>query len=589
MNASSSLLLSVVLASCLPVLAAEPHRSPVEVVVSGTGEWLATANQTSDSVSLLQLPDGKLLDELSVGEHPTGLIYAADSNRIYVAASRAGEVWELEVKQHRLSKRRVFAATGEPTGLAMHPDGKRLFVTLTALDQVAEIDLSSGDITRRIAVGRWPRSLAISPNGNRLVVSASGDRGVSVVDLAKGELAWTDKFMGINVGQFVIDATGSAAYFPWMVYRANPITRDNIQRGWVLASRIGKVRLEKQDRREAISLDPQGEAIADPYGIALTSDEQHLIVTAGGTHELLFYQLPGLPFESRGGPDHIDPLLELDESRFFRIQLGGRPQGLKLSPDNRFAYVANYLRDSVQVVDLEERKLIDEFPLGGPSEPSLSRRGEAIFYDGRRSLDQWYSCHSCHFEGGGNSVAIDTHNDGSTFSFKTVLPLHHVHQTKPWTWHGWQTDLEAAMRKSITSTMLGKEPEEADVKALIAHLATIEPPTNPYRAIDGKLTPSQERGQAIFQGRGGCASCHSGDHTTDGEVHVVGLEQQRDRYRGFNTPSLVGVYRKVKLLHDGRASSLESVLQRHHAPENVSGEALNEKELADLIEYLRTL
>ena len=95
----------------------------------------------------------------------------------------------------------------------------------------------------------------------------------------------------------------------------------------------------------------------------------------------------------------------------------------------------------MQVVDLAERKVVRTIPLGGPAEPSLARRGEAIFYDARRSLDQWYSCHTCHYEGGTNSVTTDTTNDGTPFTFKTVLPLHHLHETGPWTWHGWQTDL----------------------------------------------------------------------------------------------------------------------------------------------------
>ena len=87
---------------------------------------------------------------------------------------------------------------------------------------------------------------------------------------------------------------------------------------------------------------------------------------------------------------------------------------MQLSADGQRAYVANYLSNSVQVVDLVERKVARTIDVGHAAEISLARRGEAIFYDGRRSLDQWYSCHSCHYEGGTNAVTIDTLNDGST-------------------------------------------------------------------------------------------------------------------------------------------------------------------------------
>jgi len=340
-----------------------------------------------------------------------------------------------------------------------------------------------------------------------------------------------------------------------------------------------------------MSLDPQGKAIADVDGLALTSDESRLIVSAAGTHELLVYQTAGLPLKDYGGTDHIDPELLKDSDRFFRIELSGRPMGLKVGRDDRTVYVANYLDNSVQVVDLAERQITRTFSLGGPKEPSLARRGESIFYDARRSLDQWYSCHTCHYEGGTNSVPTDTLNDGSPFTFKTVLPLYQLHQTAPWTWHGWQTDLTAAMKKSLTETMLGPKPTDDDAAALLAYLQQLEPPPNPFRQKDGSLSTAAERGKRIFESeKAGCATCHNGPLFTDGQVHDVGLGSPRDRYKGYNTPSLRGVYQKVKLLHDGRAESLEAALTGPHAPENVAGSGkLSEDELKDLIEFLKSL
>ena len=265
--------------------------------------------------------------------------------------------------------------------------------------------------------------------------------------------------------------------------------------------------------------------------------------------------------------------------------------GLRLANDDRTVFVANYLSNSVQVVDLQERRLLRSIPLGGASPPSLARRGEAMFFDARRSLDQWYSCHTCHYEGGTNSVAMDTLNDGTSFTFKTVLPLFHVTETAPWTWHGGQDDLHVAVRKSITTTMRGTEPTKSDVAALVAYLSSLTPPPNPHRKHDGPLSESAERGRQVFHSRrAGCASCHSGPYFTDGEVHDVGLGGPRDRHQGFNTPSLLGVHRKVLLLHDGRSKLLHDLLTGPHCPTTVSGtEALSEVDLSDLIGYLRSL
>ena len=119
----------------------------------------------------------------------------------------------------------------------------------------------------------------------------------------------------------------------------------------------------------------------------------------------------------------------------------------------------------------------------------------------------------------------------------------------------------------------------------------MKPLPNPFLNADGSLTEAAERGKTVFHSsKAGCASCHRGEHFTDGEIHDVGLGSDKDRYEGFNTPTLRGVFRKVRLLHDGRSKSLHDLLTEDHAPEKVTGEGkLNESELEDLIAYLRSL
>lgn len=572
-------------------LAAEPDRSPVDLVLGPDDAWLVTVNQTADTVSLVRTSDGKVLDEEPVGDHPIGIARVPDGNSILVSNHYSGEVSLLEVQGEKLVSFRPIDVGFQPHGIAIGPDGRTVYVATTANAQVAVLDLGQRRVTARIDVGRWPRHVALSPDGSRLAVGTSGDRGLTIVDTKTGQAAYQEQFVGLNIGHLAASKDGQHVYFPWMVYRNNPITQGNIRLGWVMASRIARLRLDGPARREAMSLDPQGQAIADVEGLALTSDESRLVVSASGTHELLVYRTQGLPLKDFGGTDHIEPELLKDSDRFHRIALSGRPMGLRIGQDNQTVYVANYLDNSVQVVDLAARKLSRTLPLGGPAKPSLARQGEAIFYDARRSLDQWYSCHTCHYEGGTNSVTTDTTNDGSAFTFKTVLPLYNLPETGPWTWHGWQTDLRSGMRKSLTETMLGPQPTEQDVDAVLAYFAALPGPPNPFKSKDGSLSEAATRGKAIFESdRAGCASCHNGPHFTDGQVHDVGLGSRRDRYPGYNTPTLRNLYQRVKLLHDGRVESLEALLTGPHAPEKVAGSGgLSEIEVKDLVEYLKTL
>ena len=183
---------------------------------------------------------------------------------------------------------------------------------------------------RIFEVGHWPRYLAISHDETRLAVGLSGESRIAVVDLDSGERLFTQYMTGaINIGHLQASKDGTYVYFPWMVYRDNPITPMFIRLGWVLASRIGRTRLDGPAYREAISLDVPGKAVADPHGITMSSDERRMVISASGTHELLVYRKPDLPFSGAGGPgDLIDRRLMADNDLFYRIPLGGRPMGL---------------------------------------------------------------------------------------------------------------------------------------------------------------------------------------------------------------------------------------------------------------------
>lgn len=578
---------------CELSFADESYRSPVDVVLSKTGDWLVTANESSHSISLVDVSTGKVQDELPVGDQPAAIALCRGGTHVVVSCSDIGLITIVKVRDEELVKVSEISVGDLPLGLAVSPDGKTGYVGLTAVGEVAELNLVEGKVVRNFAVGPWPRYLSLSPDGKTLAVACSGESKIAVVDTKTAVVLYKEKLTGgINIGHMRTSKDGKYVYFPWMVYRSNPITRDNIQRGWVLASRIGRVRLDGESYREAISLDVPRKAVADPHGLVLSHDERRLVVAASGTHELLVYRNPDLPYVGVGGPgDLIDRKLLADRDLFYRIDVGGRPMGMAIADDNRTVYVANYIRDSVQEVDIESKRITREIPLGGPTSPDLARKGMAIFYDGRRSLDQWYSCHTCHYNGGVNSKSMDTLNDGSTLTMKTVLPLYNVHDTSPWTWHGWQGDLSDAMDKSFTSTMKGPPINSDDKRAILAYLKTLKPPANPFRLQGGELSDSAKRGKLVFESKNAsCTNCHTGEFFTDGKIHDVGLGAKEDRYDGFNTPTLIGVYRKVRLLHDGRAKSLEEVITDYHSPEKVSGNsALTPQEVTDLVAYLKSL
>lgn len=570
---------------------ASPDRSPVDLVLTPDGTRLLTVNQGANSVSLVDIAQGRVLDETPCGSRPCHVALTPDGRRALVTASYSGELLVFDLAGDRLQRAATLAVGHEPRGVAIAPDGKQAYVALSAASAVAVVDLERLELAERVAVGRWPRQLALSPDGSRLAVGCSGSGGVSVVDTAARKQLYFEEFIGLNLEQMQTSADGRYVYFPWIIYRNNPITDENIRRGWVLASRIARVKLDGPARREAIALDPRGQAVGDPHGLALSPDERTLVCAAAGTHELLVYRLPDLPFQDYGGPgDHVDAEVLKDRQRFDRIPLGGRPLNVRYAPQGDVVYVANYLLNAVQVVDVSNRKVVRTIELGSAAEPALVRRGEAIFHDATRSLDQWYSCHSCHYEGDTNAVAMDTRNDGRFGNFKTVLSLRGAADTAPWFWHGWAEDFPEALRKSLTDTMLGPPASDDDVAALAAYLHSLEPAPNPNLEA-GALSAAAERGRTIFESeKAGCARCHPAPRFTSQATHDVGLGSSSDAYPEYNAPSLRGAYSRVRLLHDGSASSVEEVLARKHSPQRVTGlGGLTPEELRDLVAYVESL
>ncbi len=576
----------------------EPHRSPIALALHGPR--LLTANHTANGVSFIDLQTGKILQELSTGDRPAGVAFSPDGKRAVVTHQFGYDLAVLDVEADSLKLAGRVEVGPEPRGVVIAPDETTAYVAVGVTNEVVRVDLKTNQVTGRLEVGREPRGLALSHDGKTLVAGNARSGSLSIIDTANWRVTRTARVDGTNLRQVVIDDAGKYAYVANMKNLRFATTKNNIDQGWVLGQRVARVRLDEQQPFETLSIDPRGKAASDAHGLVLSDDAATLVVSLGGTHELMIFRAgeKPLPWRDNGSRDLIAPELLRDQERFRRVSLGGRPTELALSADGSLVYVANYLLDAVQVVDTRSARLVRTIELGGPNELSLARRGEVLFHDAARSFNQWYSCNTCHSDGHTNGQDFDTLNDGwqdlSTLherSRKKVPTLRRVAETGPWTWHGWQDSLDEAMVESFTKSMQGPQPSKEEVAALIAYLKTLDYPANPFRGRDGSISEAAKRGEVVYRSeKAGCVTCHGGSELTDGKIHDLDLGERGDVYKGHNPPSLRGVYDKDPYMHDGRAKDLREVLTKWHNPEEVTGlGSLDEAELADLLEYLKTL
>lgn len=567
-------------------------RSPVDCVLTPDERFLISANQTSGTLSVVDLKQNKVVHEAPCGEHASNLAISPDGKRVFASATFAHELVAYDLSEAgTLQEVKRLWLGFEPRGIVVDKDNKHAYVALSTGHSIAVVDPVALVEQARIPVARWPRSLALTPNGKTLVAACSGDGAMTFVDVASRKVLRDEPFAGLNLGQMAVSQDNEYVYAPYIYHFGSGPTQRTIKLGWVTAARVIRLRVNAAKRQASLYLDTQGLAVSDPCGLAITPNEEWMASSASGTHEVLVFRNKELPFEGYNSRFLINEELRKDTDRYYRLPLGGRPMYMKFSKDNRHLYVANYLLNAIQVVDIASRKVERTIDLGGPKEQSLARQGEAIFYDGTRGFDQWYSCASCHQDGHSNGIAMDTTNDGRFGNPKMVPSLRYVTHTGPWTWHGWQKDLKAAMQKSMKESMLGKPLTDPEVDALIAYFGTLKGPRSPHLGANGQMTEAMIRGKAVFESeKAGCVNCHRGEYFTDGKVHIVGLEEAGDRYQGFNPPSLRGVYDRMSYLHDGQARTLEQLLRGPHSPEKASGGGkLSDQDVRDLVEYLRGL
>jgi len=579
--------------------AEEPDRSPIALSLNAQGSRLLVANQSSGTVSWIDVREARVLSEIRTGDKPSGVAISPDGKRGVVAHWFGYDLAILDLEPNPVRVIGRVEVGPEPRGVVIDRSNGTAYVAVGVSNELIRVDLKAQKVTGRVEVGREPRSLALSPDGARMVVANARGQSITVVELSKFVVERTLPMQADNLRQIAVSPDGRYAYVAAMNNRGFATTRNNIDLGWVLGQRVERVLIDGSEPAECVSLDPKGEAAGDAHGFAFGDGGKLLAIACGGTHEVMLLRDDDQPLSWRNGVgrDVIEAGLLKDKRRFRRVRLGGRPTELAMGPGGKTLYVANYLANAVQVIDTESATVSRTIALGGPESPSLARRGEALFHDAERSLNNWYSCNTCHSDGHTNGLDFDTVNDGwqdisntHLKSRKKVPTLRQVAATGPWTWHGWQTSLDDAMVESFTKSMQGRKPSSDEVQAIIAFLGTLEFPKNPHRASDGSLTASASRGEVIFRSKkANCASCHKGPEFTDGKIHDLGLNEPGDVYKGHNPPSLRGVYDKDPYLHDGRARTLRAALTGDHAPETLGGQAISESELEDLIAYLKSL
>jgi cytochrome c peroxidase len=596
--------------------AAPTPRYPAALALDPQGRWLFSANESSGSVSVLDLERGEVAAEtvldpegrpaaIAVSERPDRTLLVAVSEQFVHRVSVLGfEPGRTEARRPiaRLDVRRRVGCGRLPRGLAFTPEGS-LLVASSGEGEVWEIDVDRGAVVRRIAAVEGVRALVVmeerggrAQSASRIV--AAGRTELAEIDLRSGGLLSRRALSGgkaFNLAGLAVH--GGRAYIAHQVKPTEvAIDPQMVVWGLVIANRVTALALAGSTgaaplREDVFPLDQRHLASGDPAAIVAVdrSDEVTngsgtpvpplLLVVSAGTDRLLFLDL------KREWAVSTESLSR--EEAIPAVRVPGRPGAVALDEVRRRAYVAAYLDDAVHEVDIGERKLVKTLRLGPPPASTAEHEGARLFHDARRSRGGWYSCQSCHPDGGTGGHRFDTSADGGGLA-KKAPSLRGTGEGYPWSWIGRFETLEAQVAASIRSTMAVDEaPDGGDVAALAAFLRSLKRPhpTRPGEDLGGSPT----RGAAVFE-EAGCGGCHGPPSFTSPDIEDAGVADEYDGRRRFNPPALRGVRDGFRFLHDARAASLREVFDKHDAlGRHGRASEISPAELDDLIAYLKTL
>ncbi len=536
---------------------------------------LIAANADSDSITLVDTASLNILAEIPVGDDPRSVAITPDGTRALVAlrGDNALAVINLDTLQPETS----LPVGHLPYGVVT--DGRRVYVSLFGSDEIAVLDVNTGAVLHTVSVPDAPAGLALS--GDWLLVTHFYSGQVSLLNVQRTPfLAGTVNVEpdGHLAGSIVLAPDGQRAYLPLTRTGLALISLQYMQ-DWFPAVSVLDVTTMTGDRAARLTLSALDHAANRPSDAAFAGDTLYVALASS------------------------DAVLALDAATRqvqARIPVGANPTGVLA--DDRRVFVLNALDGTLSVINTAENTVSAAVHLTTiPLTPQLLR-GKILFHRaGDAALsDGSISCATCHFDGGADGRTWINFRSGP----RNTPALGGAAALPPYNWAGDMAELHDTIEDQIRNVMFGdglisgefdpttNQPDagrSADLDALAAYVASLEPWPSPYRLPDGSLSEAAQRGMNLFLSGSPDCSCHSPPLYTDLKAHnLAGAGFSLEEYEAFDTPTLRGLWATAPYLHDGVAQTLAELLTRTDPVHSVANQ-LTEQQLHDLIAFLLSL
>jgi YVTN family beta-propeller protein len=607
-----------------PLVAEIPVGIEPVSVNARTNDEVWVVNQVSDSISIVSVSKGVVVDTLQVKDEPADVVFAgSDASLAFVSASRSNEVRVFDTGSHA-EVARIPLEGENPRALAVSADGSSVYVAFAL----------SGNKTTIIPTDLAPpqpaptnRSLPAPPRVG-LIVDAEDpawagvikytmpDNDVAEISVASRQVTRYISGVGTtNLGLAVDPKTGN-------VLVTNTEARNLVRfepelRGHIVDNRVTVIDQVNGTVSAAVDLNAnvdysilpndaaRAEALAQPTAIVPDPSMGGFFVAAFGTDRV-----------ARVGADgSVISRIEVGPAAGAtvnsRVKRG--PRGLALNAATRHLYVMNRISNTISVINANEDAVLNEIAVGSfDPTPKVIREGRGFLYDAKLSGNGTAACAACHIDADMDLLAWDLGNPGGAMEQAGGQPMHPMkgpmttqtlrglNTLEPFHWRGDKATF-LNFNPAFANLMGGTSIADADMAAYRDYVNTIRYAPNPNRNLDNSLPASLAGGDPRagrntfvnepFVGNVTCNTCHT--ETTQGSNRAIFAASTLQEPQAMKVPQLRNMYQKtsfnntpgarsvggVGFMHDGAIASLSEFLSLP-VFQNLSTDAVRKRNVA---------
>jgi uncharacterized repeat protein (TIGR03803 family)/YVTN family beta-propeller protein len=154
---------------------------PQTLSITQTGPFAYVANLNSNTVSIISVPTGQVVNTIPVGPGPYGVAISPDGTQVYVSNNLGNDVAVIDTASSTVVA--TIPLQSAPSAMAFTPDGTAVYVVTGSSNSVSVINTTSQTVAATVPVQSNPVGVAMASTsiGVFAYVTNSGSNTVSVI------------------------------------------------------------------------------------------------------------------------------------------------------------------------------------------------------------------------------------------------------------------------------------------------------------------------------------------------------------------------------------------------------------------------